>query len=89
MDVTILGSGSLLPQVSRAGQSIVVTVEGESIPFDCGPMTIEQLLENEFRLRDLTNVFTHQHMEYNASFFHFALTSWMYRRRDERTTRSA
>lgn len=83
MEVTILGSGSPLSQTSRGGQSIVVTVEDEPILFDCGPMAVERLLENGFKLRELEHLFlTHHHMDHNASFFHFAILSWMYGRQD-------
>ncbi|WP_280535479.1 MBL fold metallo-hydrolase [Halopenitus sp. POP-27] len=83
MEVTILGSGSPLAQTSRGGQSIVVTVDDEPLLFDCGPMSVERLLDNEFKLRNVTNLFlTHHHMDHNASFFHFAILSWMYGRRD-------
>ena len=83
MEVTILGSGSPPPQTSRGGQSLVVSIEDEPLLVDCGPMTVERLLEAGFELGDISTLFfSHQHMDHNASFFHFAITSWMYGRRE-------
>lgn len=83
MEIKILGSGSPLPQSSRAGQSIVVSIDNNHLLFDCGPMTVERLLENKIKLNNISNLFlTHQHIDHNSSFFHFVLTSWMYGRQD-------
>ncbi|WP_144905999.1 MBL fold metallo-hydrolase [Halobellus captivus] len=83
MEITILGSGSPPPQTSRAGQSMVVSIDDEPLLFDCGPMTVERLLENKFDLQDITSMFlTHHHIDHNSSFFHFVITSWMYGRQD-------
>lgn len=83
MEVTILGSGSPPPATSRGGQSLVVTIGDHPILVDCGPMTVERLVEAGVALADVeTLFFSHQHMDHNASFFHFAITSWMYGRRE-------
>lgn len=82
MEVTILGSGSPLPTTTRGGQSLALRAGGDRLLIDCGPLTVERLLENGFELGAIeTLFFTHQHMDHNASFFHFAITSWMYGRR--------
>ncbi|MDX1744823.1 MAG: MBL fold metallo-hydrolase [Halobacteriales archaeon] len=82
MEVTILASGSPLPTTTRGGQSLAVRWDDEVVLIDCGPLCVERLLESGFELRDIeTLFFSHQHMDHNASFFHFAITSWMYGRR--------
>lgn len=83
MEVTVLGSGGPPPTTSLGGQSVLLEPDDGPLLLDCGPLTVERLLENRVQLADITNLlFSHQHMDHNASFFHFAISSWMYGRRD-------
>ncbi|MGQ4556105.1 MBL fold metallo-hydrolase [Halobellus sp. GM3] len=78
MDVTILGSGSPIPDPTRSGTSLVVETGDELVLIDCGPNAVEGLLEEGINPKEITTVlFTHQHMDHNASFFHFAISSWV------------
>jgi len=77
MHVTLLGTGSPIPYLERAGSSLVVHVDGEPYLVDCGPRTVYELVRNEIDpglVRD--RLFTHHHIDHNASFHHFAIASW-------------
>lgn len=66
-----------MPIPQRAGTSLAVTVGGETVLLDCGPKAVYRLLENEIMPSEIERLyFTHQHMDHNASFFHFAITGW-------------
>lgn len=83
MDVTILGSGSPIPDPERAGTAILVDAGSETILLDCGPGTVERMLEADINPKQVESLFfTHHHMDHNASFFHFAIASWTLGRRD-------
>lgn len=83
MDVTILGSGSPIPDPQRSGTAICVETGGETALIDCGPGTVEGMMKQEIDPSTVESVFfTHHHMDHNASFFHFAISSWMLGRRD-------
>lgn len=82
MELIVLGSGAPLPMTTRGGQSLAVQLGNERVLVDCGPQTVERILEAGLELGGIeTLFFSHQHMDHNASFFHFAITSWMYGRR--------
>ncbi|WP_096390348.1 MBL fold metallo-hydrolase [Halopenitus persicus] len=82
MDVTILGSGSPIPDPTRAGTAVLVESGGETILIDCGPGTVERMLEADVSPQSVeTLFFTHHHMDHNASFYHFAIASWTLGRR--------
>ncbi|QIO24923.1 MBL fold metallo-hydrolase [Haloarcula sp. JP-L23] len=83
MDVTILGSGSPIPDPQRAGTGITISIDGELVLLDCGPGTVERMLDADINPKSIESVFfTHHHMDHNASFFHFAIASWTLGRRD-------
>lgn len=77
MKITLTGTGSPVPTLDRAATSLVVEIGGESVLIDCGPRTVYQLMAAGIDPGDIeTLLFTHHHMDHNASFFHFAFTSW-------------
>lgn len=77
MEITLTGTGSPVPVPGRAATSIVVEIGDESVLIDCGPRTVYQLMAAGIDPGDIeTLFFTHQHLDHNASFFHFAFTSW-------------
>jgi len=44
---------------------------------DCGPGTVNRLLENNKPLSEIETVFfTHHHLDHNADFFNFVISSW-------------
>lgn len=83
MKVTILGSGSPIPTLERAGTSIAVTGCEESVLIDCGPGTVNRLIESGIHPGEIRNLlFTHHHVDHNGEFYHFAIGSWTLGRRD-------
>ncbi|NIC00957.1 MBL fold metallo-hydrolase [Halobacterium sp. R2-5] len=64
----------------------MLNVDGERLLVDCGPRTVYRLLEHEVNPGAVEHLlFTHQHMDHNASFFHFAIAGWSVGGRDELT----
>jgi ribonuclease BN (tRNA processing enzyme) len=83
MEVTLLGTGSPIPFPERAGTSIHVECGNEQILIDCGPGAVTRLLENNKPLSEIDSLFfTHQHMDHNADFFNFVISSWSLGRDD-------
>jgi ribonuclease BN (tRNA processing enzyme) len=77
MEVTLLGTGSPIPFPDRAGTSIHVECDGEQALIDCGPGAVNRLVENDKPLDRIDRLFfTHQHLDHNADFFNFAISSW-------------
>lgn len=77
MKVTLLGTGSPIPFPDRAGSSIHVECRGERALIDCGPGAVNRLIENDKRLDRIDSLFfTHQHLDHNADFFNFVISSW-------------
>ncbi|SFS10402.1 Ribonuclease BN, tRNA processing enzyme [Halomicrobium zhouii] len=77
MEITLVGTGSPVPIPERGGTSIALDVAGERVLIDCGPRTVYGLMEARIPFGEIeTMFFTHHHMDHNASFFHFAFTSW-------------
>ena len=78
MELTILGSGSPIPDPTRAGTSLVIETGSKTVLVDCGPGAVEGLMEAGINPKAIDSViFTHHHMDHNASFFHFVISSWM------------
>ncbi|WP_227357254.1 MBL fold metallo-hydrolase [Haladaptatus salinisoli] len=77
MDVTLIGTGSPVPIPERGGTSLVIDIADETVLIDCGPKTVYGLMDAGIDMGNIeTLFFTHHHMDHNASFFHFAFTSW-------------
>lgn len=86
MEVTFLGTGSPVPVLERAGLSTTLELNGERLLVDCGPGTVYRLIENDINPGDIEHMlFTHQHMDHNAAFFHFAIAGWSVGGRDSMT----
>lgn len=85
MEVTILGTANPCPNPERAGSSIALSTGEDTVLIDCGPWATYRLVEYDINFVEIEDLFfTHQHMDHNASFFHFVLASW-YLGRDELT----
>lgn len=83
MRVTLLGTGSPIPFPERAGTSIHVECGDERALIDCGPGAVTRLIENDKPLGEISRLFfTHQHMDHNADFFNFVISSWSLGRAD-------
>ncbi|WP_436343643.1 MBL fold metallo-hydrolase [Natronorubrum sp. FCH18a] len=77
MKGTLLGTGSPVPLPDRAGTSILVSVGGEKLLFDCGPGTVTRLLENGINPGSIDRLFfTHHHIDHNADFYNFVVANW-------------
>lgn len=77
MEITLLATGTPVPLIERGGTALLLTVEGRQILIDCGPKTVHRLLENETDIGNIEELFfTHQHIDHNADFFDFAISSW-------------
>lgn len=77
MQVTLLGTGSPVPNLARAGTAQTITVDNDTYLVDCGPRTVYELVRNGIDPGSITDLlFTHHHVDHNASFLHFAIMSW-------------
>lgn len=77
MHVTLLGTGSPVPTLERAGTSLLVDAGGDRLLVDCGPKTTHRLIEEGVDPGTVeTLFFTHRHVDHDADFFHFAVASW-------------
>ena len=77
MEVTLLGTGCPAPNLDRAGTALTVSVDGETFLVDCGPRTVYELLRNGIDPGSISELlFTHHHVDHNAAFPHFAISSW-------------
>ncbi|GAA0284984.1 MBL fold metallo-hydrolase [Halobacterium noricense] len=77
MEVTLLGTGSPVPNLDRAGTAYTVSVDGTTYMIDCGPRAVYELMENGIDPASITDLlFTHHHVDHNAAFPHFAIAGW-------------
>jgi ribonuclease BN (tRNA processing enzyme) len=77
MEITLVGTGSPIPLPDRGGTSIALDIADDTVLIDCGPKTVYGLMDSDVNMGHIETVFfTHHHMDHNASFFHFAFTSW-------------
>lgn len=77
IEATVLGTGSPVPTLERAGTAIHVSVDGDDLMIDCGPRAVYELVDNGFdpgAIEDL--LFTHHHVDHNGDFFNFAIAGW-------------
>ena len=76
MDVTILGSGSPIPDANRAGPSGLVTAAGQHFLIDCGRGVLMRLAGAGVQVPQLTAVLlTHLHSDHTTD-FNDVLTTW-------------
>jgi ribonuclease BN (tRNA processing enzyme) len=72
MAVTILGSGTCVPSLSRSACSVMMTVGHARLLFDSGPGTMRRLLESGTTIFDITNIFySHFHPDHTAELVPF------------------
>ncbi|RLM90334.1 MBL fold metallo-hydrolase [Halobellus sp. Atlit-38R] len=77
MEVTLLGTGSPAPNLNRAGTALTVSTGEKTFLVDCGPRTVYELLRNGIDPGSISELlFTHHHVDHNAAFPHFAISSW-------------
>jgi ribonuclease BN (tRNA processing enzyme) len=72
MKVTILGSGTCVPRLSRSASAILVEVESSKILLDLGPGTLRRLLEYGVNLSEIGYIFlSHFHPDHSAELISF------------------
>jgi len=77
MHATLVGTGSPIPVLERAGTCLVVETGGEKFMIDCGPNTLHRLIEQNINYGEIEDlIITHHHLDHNASFYNFVFTSW-------------
>ena len=74
--ITILGSGTCVPSLTRNPCSFLMNTGGENLLFDCGPGTMRRLLEVDVSIFDISYLFlSHFHPDHSGELasFLFAL----------------
>lgn len=70
--ITILGSGTFIPELKRNCSSYLLEVDNHKIMFDFGRGTIDQLLKLKINLQDLDNIFiSHMHSDHSSELASF------------------
>jgi ribonuclease BN (tRNA processing enzyme) len=65
--VTVLGSGTCVPSLTRSACAVLVTVGGNRLLFDIGPGSMRRLLEAGIRVQDLSHVcISHFHPDHTG-----------------------
>lgn len=78
MRLTLLGTGTPIPDPYRAGPSQLVQVEDERILVDCGTGAVRRLVEAGHSPRDVNLVLiTHMHSDHSIDLGHFIITRWI------------
>ena len=74
--VTILGSGTCVPSLSRSSCSVLVQTGGEKMLFDLGPGTMRRLLEAGVAIYDISYVFlSHFHPDHTGELISFLFSN--------------
>ena len=80
--VTVLGSGTPLPNLKRAGPAFVAHLSDEPVLVDCGPDTLRQMMLAGIEPKQVTKIFfTHLHMDHTIGLEWFAVGGWALGRR--------
>ena len=65
--VTIIGSGTCVPSLTRSASSILLEIGRQKLLFDSGPGTMRRLLENGTAIHEITHlVYTHHHPDHTS-----------------------
>lgn len=77
MKLTILGSGTFMPELKRHGPSYLLQVDGQNLIFDLGRGAIEQLMKSKFNIYNIDKIFiTHTHFDHIAELFSYIAFIW-------------
>lgn len=72
LSVTVLGSGTCVPSLSRSSCSVLVQAEGANLVLDLGPGTMRRLLETGTSIHDVDVVcLSHFHPDHSAELVPF------------------
>src|SRR6266849_8319281 len=78
--VTLLGTGTPVPAMSRFGPSILVEAGGQKFLFDAGRGALQRLAQLKVRWQDIDGLFlTHLHSDHVVGFPDLWLTGWLVR----------
>lgn len=70
--VTILGSGTCVPSLTRSSCSVLMAVGDSKLVFDTGPGTLRRLLEADTTIFDISHIFySHFHPDHSSEFVPF------------------
>ncbi len=76
--VTLLGTGTPVPAMSRFGPSILLEAGGQRFLFDAGRGAMQRLTQLKVRWQDIDGVFlTHLHSDHVVGFPDLWLTGWL------------
>ncbi len=76
MELTVLGSGSLVPTKERGSAGFLLLIDDTSILIDSGSGTLNRLLKSGYTYRDIDIIcYTHVHLDHFADFPVFLFTS--------------
>jgi ribonuclease Z len=79
LEMVLLGSGSPVPRVDRAGPAWAVIADGDLLLFDTGRGAVTQLQRAGLNPRDLVAVFiTHHHSDHICDLADVMFTNWIY-----------
>jgi ribonuclease BN (tRNA processing enzyme) len=74
--VTILGSGTCVPSLTRSACAVLVQTGGEKILFDVGPGTMRRLLETGVSISEITRIFlSHFHPDHTGELVSFLFSN--------------
>jgi ribonuclease Z len=78
VELTLLGTGTPIPDPRRAGPSQLVRVGDDRILIDCGTGAVRRLVEAGESPRDVhTVLITHMHSDHSIDLGHFLITRWI------------
>jgi len=77
LQLTLLGTGTPTPSLHRAGSSYLITLDDETLLFDCGPFCVRRLLEKGVSLTNIGTLFlTHLHYDHCVDYGQLVLNRW-------------
>lgn len=77
MKLTILGSGTFIPELKRKGPSYLLQVDNQNFIFDLGRGAIDRLLQSGFNLYNIDKIFiSHTHLDHIPDLFAYIQFIW-------------
>ncbi len=79
MELILLGSGSPVPRIDRAGPAAAVRVDGDLLVFDAGRGVVTQIQRAGLSPRDVSALFvTHHHSDHICDLADMLFSNWIY-----------
>jgi len=77
LTVTLLGTGSPIPSAHRAGPSVLATLGEQRLLFDCGPGSVQRLVQKGVSPTEVSHLFlTHLHFDHCVDYAYLVLSRW-------------